>query len=175
MEQWHRLAQRYGRDYSWLAAALDMYGGGVRQTDRAACVTLPPQNGLDFGMQYGLAPGLTLHFLLEDPDTEEADRLLLPERKLTVRERLCIPAKTGRAALGWQLGMRLDAIRPLALLRPFYLFCTPAAAPSGGEVRRCPLEDARRLGRLLDNGWTGIDRCARTQEVLLQKRLTQTE
>ena len=175
MEQWHRLAQRYGRDYSWLDTALEMFGGRVRQTDRAVCVTLPPHGELDFGMQYGLAPELTLHFLLEEPDAEQADLQLLPARMLTARERLCIPVKTGRAALGWQLGMRLDAIRPLALLRPFYLFCSPETASSGGEVRRCPLEDARRLGRLLDNGWVGIDRCALTQEVLLQKRLTQAE
>ena len=41
------------------------------------------------------------------------------------------------------------------------------------ETRNSRIEEAaRRLGRLLDNGWTGIDRCARTQEVLLQKRLT---
>ena len=171
MEQWDRLAQRYGRDYSWLNVALEMFGGGVRQTDRAACVTLLPREGADFGMQYGLAPGLTLHFLLEEPDAEQADRQALPPRLLTEDDRFCIPVRTGRAALGWQLGLRLDAIRPLALLRPFYLFCTPLAAPVGGELRRCPAEDVRRLGRLLDNGWAGIDRCAATQEILLQKRL----
>ena len=172
MEQWQRLAQRYGRDYGWLAAARDMFDSSTRQTEGAACVTLAPQGQTDFGMQYGLAPGLTLHFLLEEPDAAQAERPLAFERLPSGEERVCIPVKTGRAALGWQLGLRLDAIRPLALLRPFYLFCSPQAAPSGGELRRCPLEDARRLGRLLDNGWVGIDRCALTQEVLLQKRLT---
>lgn len=174
MEQWQRLAQRYGRDYSWLGTALEMFGGSVRQTERSACITLQPWGECDFGMQYGLAPGLTLHFLLEEPEAEQADPTL-PVPPLNICERLCIPVKTGRAALGWQLSTRLDAIRPLALLRPFYLFCPPLAAPSGGEIRRTPLADARRLGRLLDNGWVGIDRCALTQEVLLQKRVSASQ
>lgn len=166
---WQNLLPRYGRDYSWLCAALDMYGGSVRQTPDAACVTLRPLAAPDFGEQYGLAPGLTLHFLLEKENAACPAQELLPLQE-GAGERFCIPVKTGRAALGWQLGARLDAIRPLALLRPFYLFCPPAAAPSAGEVRRAPLADARRLGRLLDNGWVGVDRCALTQEVLLQRR-----
>ena len=69
-----------------------------------------------------------------------------------------------------RLGVPAECL-PLALLRPFYLFCTPQAAPCAGEVRRIPPDDPRRLGRLLDNGWAGVDRCALTQEILLQKRL----
>ena len=170
MEQWQRLAQRYGRDYSWLGTALEMFGGSVRQTEQSACITLQPWGEYDFGMQYGLAPGLTLHFLLEEEGCEPPQAAALLPGPFAAPQRLCIPVKTGRAALGWQLGGRLDAIRPLVLLRPFYLFCPPETAPAAGEVRRAPLSDPRRLGRMLDNGWTGVDRCALTQEVLLQKR-----
>lgn len=171
MEEYRQtLARRYGRDYSWLDAALTMYRGTVRQCPGAVCITFIPAEDADLGLQYGLAEGLTLHFLLEEEGGEppQADELL--PGSFTAQQRLCIPVKTGRAALGWQLGGRLDAIRPLVLLRPFYLFCPPQAAPAAGEIRRAPLSDPRRLGRMLDNGWAGVDRCALTQEVLLQKR-----
>ena len=172
MEQyWRLLAQRYGRDYAWLDAAMEMYGGRVRQSPGTACITFVPAGDMDFGEQYGLAPGLVLHFLLVDMSAPVPDRAVLLPQPPGEKDRLCIPVKTGRAASGWQLGLRLDAIRPLALLRPFYLFCTPQAAPCAGEVRRIPPDDPRRLGRLLDNGWAGVDRCALTQEILLQKRL----
>ncbi len=171
MEQyWQQLAGRYGRDLSWLHSAMALYRCGIVQTSTAARISFLPTEQADLGMQYGLAPGLTLHFLLEAADAQEPDAETQLPQPFSRCDRLCIPVKTGRVGLGWQLGARLDAIRPLALLRPFYLFCPTVCAPSGGEVRRCALADARRLGRMLDNGWVGIDRCALSQEVVLQKR-----
>ena len=184
-DMWAPLAQRYGRDYSWLAAALTMYEGHAAAAQgpggRIACVSFTPQGHRDLGWQYGLQSGLRLHFLLEeeDPDATQtaaqseaaqaAWQDLLPQ-PYTAADRLCLPVKTGRAALGWQLGCRLDAVRPLVGLRPFYLFVPAAALPLVQEVRRLPLADTLRLGRLLDNGWGGAGFCAAAQEVLLARR-----
>lgn len=182
-DTWQRLAAPYGRDYGWLAAALEMYPAKVAAAPQGACISFYPKGQRDFGWQYGLQPGLRLHFLLEDSGegivtapTAPADpaailppwQALLPQT-LTAADRLCIPLKSGRAALGWQLGARLAAIRPLAALRAFYLFVPAAALPAAGALRRTPLADPYRLGRLLDDGWAGIDFVPAGQEVLLQK------
>ncbi len=178
MEQnWQALVQGYGRDYSWLTQALALYAGSAKTAENAAVVSLVPnaEKGIegDFGWQYGLVQGCRLHFLLENstqPAQTDAWQGLLPT-VTSAADWFCIPVKTGSPALGWQLGLRLGAVRPLALLRPFYLFCAPQFLASQGAIRRVAAQDIRRLGRLLDSGWAGVDRCPLAGEILLQKRI----
>ena len=185
--EWKRLTERYGRDYGWLEKAMQLYPCCTAQDGQRAVVSFPPgevspEDGLaenpsaenplaggDFGVPYGMPPGLHYCFLLEGPSQtvspgqEERARwaALLAETEVRAAdarpaERLCcIPVKSGRPALGWQLGFSLLAIRPLALLRPFYLF--GKTRPIRPEAcRTVPLADTRRLGRLLEDGWLGV-------------------
>ncbi len=169
------LAAGYGRDYSWLGGALELYAGQIKAGPGAAVVSFVPGCGLekDMGWQYGLAAGLRLHFLLEDtaaPQELAGWAQLLPEQP-DEKDWYCIPVKTGRPALGWQLGLRLGAVRPLVLLRPFYLFRTAAALAVQGQARRVPGGDIRRLGRLLDEGWAGVELCQPAGEFVLRRRV----
>lgn len=187
MQQWNEAqwAQRcapYGRDYGWLRAAAQQYGGQVQSLGVAVGVFFAPRDGQDLGAQYGLEAGQTLCFLLEAAAERQptAVREKLPrmaaehgqETLLAKKEPPClfaVPVASGRAALGWQLGLRLQAIRPLVLLRPFYLFRAAGALPTHGELCCVPLADTHRLGCLLDSGWVGISERPATQEAVLQR------
>lgn len=195
METWKRLADRYGRDYGWLEKAMQLYPCRTAQDGRRATVIFFPAGAVaedasfgkaasdgDLGVPYGMPPGLSYCFLLENvPQTapsgqDEKQRWtsLLSETEGPAdggqpAERVyCIPVKSGRPALGWQLGLLLLAIRPMALLRPFYLFGTAQPVRSG-PCRTVPLADARRLGRLLEDGWLGVDCDATGTQVMLQR------
>lgn len=168
---WQALAEPAGRDYCWLATAMKLYDTqevyNTRQSPPGAgCISFLPAQARDFGLQYGLSPGQTLHFLLEaQPQPAGVWTPLLQG----LEGWFCIPVKTGRVGLGWQQGLVLQAIRPLALLRPFYLFGRDVRCE--GTVRRVPLTDLRRLGRMLDSGWMGVGFCSLGEEVLLQKKV----
>jgi|GEM_PF-5237031 len=172
--EWKQLLTRYGRDALWLDSAVTEYCGKVRSAPvtapRVACVSLYPTQNLDFGLHYGLGSGHTLHFLLESEPlpppavtqpqaVAQTDTTLWDSLITGLDDLFCIPVKTGRAALGWQLRLALTAIRPLALLRPYYLFCSaphlPDAPPSAS--RRVDLADTHRLGKLLDSGYVGVE------------------
>ncbi len=175
-EQALLLARPYGRDYAWLPGALQLYTASVHTGDGVGLVSFIPQPGQgirgDLGWQYGLAPGQTLHFLLEDPADPAplaAWAPLLPAD--APGQWYGIPVKTGRPALGWQLGLYLGAVRPLAMLRPFYLFTAAEHLAAQGPLRRVPQADTRRLGKLLDTGWAGVGHCPTAGEILLQKRV----
>ena len=171
MEQatdWKRLADGYGRDYGWLEKAMQLYpcrtaGDGQRAT---VCFFPGESPEDDFGVPYGMPAGLCYCFLLEAAPQQET-KLRQEEKTLwlplladaagrqSTGTVYCVPVKSGRPALGWQLGLFLTAIRPLALLRPFYLF-SPAQPVTAQPCRTVPLADARRLGRLLEDGWCGV-------------------
>lgn len=163
-KSWQPLAAAAGRDYVWLEAARSRYESTAARVGRAGRVSFFAREGCDLGWKYGLHAGCTLHFLLEDAPAPRQDWLPLTQNCEGV---FCIPVKTGRAALGWQLGLALTALRPLVLLRPFFLF-ERGVGCTGPELR-VPLADTRRLGRLLEAGMAGTE--LQGEEVVLRERL----